>query len=110
MAALTGVPTQSEPVVSPGSLIVTRSWLLFFNGLFTSSIQSGMVILYAGSTPPNGYLAANGQAVSRTAFSALNSLAAAAKYASPWGSGDGSATFNVPNIAGVSGAIYLIKT
>lgn len=110
MAQLTGVPNQDVPVVEAPKLIVSRPWLLFFNGLFTSAVQTGSVFLYAGTTPPAGYLLANGQTVSRATFSSLNALAAAVKYASPWGAGDTVATFSVPNLANVSGCVYIIKT
>lgn len=50
-------------------------------------------------TAPSGTVACNGVAISRTGpNAALNALAAAAGYAAPWGPGDGSTTFNPPNL------------
>jgi hypothetical protein len=56
----------------------------------------GGVIDYHSSTPPNAnFLLANGQAIGRSAYAALNTLYSAASY--PFGSGDGSTTFNLPD-------------
>lgn len=52
----------------------------------------GTNILFAGSTVPNGYLARNGAAISRSTYSALF-----AAIGTTYGAGDGSTTFNVPN-------------
>lgn len=56
---------------------------------------STVVFLAAPIIPP-GYLYCNGQAVSRTAFSALFSA-----ISTRYGNGDGSTTFNVPDYRGV---------
>jgi microcystin-dependent protein len=47
---------------------------------------------------PANYLLPYGQAVSRTTYAALHALASAAAY--PWGNGDGSTTFNLPDYRG----------
>ena len=46
-------------------------------------------------TPPSGFLKCNGQAVSRTTYSALF-----AAIGTTYGSGDGSTTFNLPEFRG----------
>ena len=64
-------------------------------GAFT--VQTGMILPFsavAGSIP-TGYLNCDGAAVSRSTYSALFAL-----IATTYGSGDGSSTFNVPNLAG----------
>jgi microcystin-dependent protein len=56
----------------------------------------GGVIDYHSATPPNAnFLLANGQAIGRSAYAALNTLYSGASY--PFGNGDGSTTFNLPN-------------
>lgn len=50
----------------------------------------------SSSTPPNGYLYADGSAVSRTVYSDLY-----AKIGTAFGSGDGSTTFNLPDYRGM---------
>lgn len=56
----------------------------------------GAVIDYHSATPPNAnFLLANGQAIGRSAYASLNTLYSGASY--PFGTGDGSTTFNLPN-------------
>ncbi len=55
----------------------------------------GTVIHVAKSTAPTGYLKANGAAVSRTTYATLF-----AAINTTFGSGDGSTTFNVPDLRG----------
>jgi microcystin-dependent protein len=55
----------------------------------------GMVLPYAGLTEPSGYLFCYGQAVSRTTYAALYAI-----VADTYGAGDGSTTFNLPDLRG----------
>lgn len=55
----------------------------------------GELKAYAGATTPSGYLLCDGKPASRTAFSALF-----AAIGTSWGAGDGSTTFNVPDLRG----------
>jgi phage-related tail fiber protein len=50
---------------------------------------------FAASSAPTGYLKANGAAVSRSTYAALFSA-----VGTTFGSGDGSTTFNVPDLRG----------
>lgn len=56
---------------------------------------TGIVKAYAGSSAPAGYLLCDGSAVSRTTYDVLFAL-----IGTTYGAGDGSTTFNVPNIKG----------
>lgn len=56
---------------------------------------AGEIIFHAGSTPPSGFLAANGQLVSRTTYANLF-----AAIGTIHGAGDGSTTFAVPDLRG----------
>ena len=56
-------------------------------------LPTGTIIDYAGTTVPSGYLDCDGSAVSRTTYAALF-----AAIGTTWGSGDGSTTFNVPDL------------
>jgi microcystin-dependent protein len=58
--------------------------------------QPGDLKLSAVASPPAGWLICWGQAVSRTTYSAL--YAALGGTSSPWGQGDLSTTFNVPDL------------
>lgn len=55
----------------------------------------GTVADYAGASAPSGWLFCFGQAISRTTYSALFQAISTA-----WGAGDGTATFNVPDLRG----------
>ena len=59
------------------------------------SAPIGQVSMYAGSTAPNGFLMCNGAAVSRETYADLFRV-----IGTTYGTGDGSTTFNVPNIKG----------
>lgn len=55
----------------------------------------GTILDYAGASVPAGYLLCSGQAVSRATYARLFTA-----IATLWGSGDGSTTFNVPDLRG----------
>lgn len=57
--------------------------------------QAGEVAFFAKNTAPTGWLKANGAAVSRTAYAALF-----AAIGVTFGAGDGSTTFNLPDLRG----------
>jgi microcystin-dependent protein len=59
---------------------------------------AGTIIWTARQTAPPGYLKADGSAISRTTYSAL--YAALGGVFSPYGDGDGSTTFNLPDLRG----------
>ncbi len=56
---------------------------------------AGSIIMWAANTPPSGYLECNGAAVSRTTYASLF-----ATIGTTFGSGDGSTTFNLPDMRG----------
>lgn len=55
----------------------------------------GTIAAFAMSTAPSGFLKANGAAISRSTYSALF-----AKIGTTYGAGDGSTTFNLPDLRG----------
>lgn len=61
-------------------------------------IQAGIIYPFAGSTVPNGFLLCDGQAVSRTTYAELFSV-----IGTTYGEGDGSTTFNLPDLKGKFG-------
>lgn len=66
-------------------------------GISSSGLGSptGTITWHAANTPPTGYLKANGAAVSRDTYSALFAV-----IGTTFGAGDGSTTFNVPDLRG----------
>lgn len=59
------------------------------------SEPAGIIMPFAGTTAPEGYLMCDGSAVSRTAYATLFAV-----IGTTFGSGDGSTTFNVPDLSG----------
>ena len=59
------------------------------------AVPTGSVHLMASTTPPSGYLKCNGAAVSRTTYADLF-----AEIGTAFGAGDGSSTFNLPDLRG----------
>jgi|TARA_A100001391_G_scaffold44812_4_gene26297 microcystin-dependent protein len=57
--------------------------------------SAGTVTFVAGSTPPDGWLRANGATVSRSAYSDLFS-----RIGTTFGAGNGSTTFQIPDLRG----------
>ena len=57
--------------------------------------EVGFIKPYAGSSVPTGYLLCNGAAISRAQYPELF-----AAIGTTWGAGDGSSTFNVPDLRG----------
>ena len=58
-------------------------------------MPSGSLIAFAGSSAPGGYLLCDGSAVSRTTYDILFAV-----IGEIYGSGDGSTTFNLPDLRG----------
>lgn len=58
-----------------------------------SSVPTGTILANASATLPFGYLLCDGSAVSRTTYAQLFTA-----LSTTWGAGDGSTTFNVPDL------------
>jgi phage-related tail fiber protein len=93
--ALTGSPTAPTPALGDNSTLIATTE--FANTAIRGAVglMTGMVGMFAMSTPPAGWLKRNGAAVSRTTYSALF-----AKIGTLYGAGDGSTTFNLPDSRG----------
>lgn len=64
------------------------SWVIV-----TVTNPAGAILPYAGSSAPSGYLLCDGSAVSRTTYAALFTV-----VGTTYGVGDGSTTFNLPDL------------
>lgn len=82
---------------------------------FVGAHPAGAIEDFAGDTAPTGWAVCDGQALSRTTYAQLF-----AYIGTKWGAGDGSTTFNVPNlqdrfrrhrsIAGNAGAVGTVQS
>lgn len=61
--------------------------------LQAASHPAGSILMYGGGAAPNGWLLCQGQAVSRSLYTELFAV-----IGTIYGAGDGSTTFNVPNL------------
>lgn len=61
----------------------------------SATVPVGMIAFYGGTSAPDGWLFCYGQAISRTTYSDLYAL-----YSTTYGNGDGSTTFNLPDLRG----------
>lgn len=100
-AVLTGGTTSTGAVQSVAS-VGTSGQVLTSNGAgalpsFQTIVAftSGMLMPYAGSSAPSGWLLCYGQAISRSTYSDLFSA-----IGTTYGVGDNSTTFNVPDFRG----------
>ena len=58
-----------------------------------SGVKTGTIISYGSNTAPDGFLDCDGTAVSRTTYAALFAI-----IGTTYGTGDGSTTFNLPDL------------
>jgi len=87
-----GTTSPTEVLHVNGNLKVTGSVEVGESGF---NVNTGFILAFGVATPPAGWLACNGSAVSRTTYSDLYAL-----IGTTYGAGDGSTTFNVPDLRG----------
>jgi microcystin-dependent protein len=83
--------------------LIQRPWLLLLMSLWNrtgqasggGAVLSGSFTLWAGTDIPDGYLLCDGSAISRVDYPILFGA-----IGTTWGPGDGSSTFNLPNLVG----------
>lgn len=73
----------------------SNSFAVDWDGNVYAQGMTGMIQMFAGATAPSGWLICNGQAVSREDYSTLFNV-----IGTTYGSGDGSTTFNLPDLRG----------
>jgi microcystin-dependent protein len=104
------LPVSTQAVVEAGSYPAgsiyydnTNKVVRYYDGSLWNTLTSGGAIdmpigsiqQWLGATAPSGWLICNGQAVSRSTYSSLFSI-----ISTRFGTGDGSTTFNVPDLRG----------
>lgn len=88
-------PTTNQTYTYSGKSWVYNGSAWVGNAPAVSSVMTGIIEMYAGATAPTGYLLCDGSAVSRTTYAALFAVTG-----TTYGSGDGSTTFNLPDLRG----------
>jgi microcystin-dependent protein len=87
--------TYKESLASNDMNVYVRDNLNYLYTLATTLVPTGVIWEWPTDTAPDGWLFCRGQAISRTAYSALFAV-----VGTTYGVGDNSTTFNVPNGAG----------
>jgi microcystin-dependent protein len=64
---------------------------------YYATVPVGTILMYVGSTAPDGFLVCDGSEAPRTTYPDLNSFYFTGSY--PFGNGDGVTTFNLPNFS-----------
>jgi microcystin-dependent protein len=102
----TAITTNGDLIYGTGSGTFTRLGIGSTNQVLSvtagvpawatpSGVPAGFVMMYAANAAPAGFLKANGAAVSRTTYADLFAVTG-----TTFGVGDGSTTFNVPDLRG----------
>jgi microcystin-dependent protein len=90
---LTGTPV--TPTATAGTSTTQVASTAFVQTAAGITTPSGSVSAYAGSAAPTGWLLCSGAAVSRATYAALFAI-----VGTTYGIGDGSTTFNLPDLRG----------
>lgn len=92
-----GTVTMTGPLVLPGdpTLALQAATKQYVDAIATTPALPGVVVMFGGTAVPAGWLECNGQAVSRAVYDTLF-----AAVGITHGAGDGSTTFNVPDMRG----------
>lgn len=88
--------TSTVPVILPAAPTTTLQAATkgYVDGLTGS--PAGIIMAFGGAAAPTGFLACDGSAVSRTTYADLFTA-----IGTTWGAGNGSTTFNVPDLRGI---------
>lgn len=85
-----------EPTAVAAEVIAARAAYANLNARLNALVPApGVVEMFAGATAPTGYLICDGAAISRTTYAALFAI-----IGTTYGAGNGSTTFNIPNLKG----------
>ena len=94
----TGIDANGNGVLDVGEVVVSATTFVcngISSGGGSGAVPSGSIMAFAGSTIPTGWLICDGSAISRATYTDLF-----ASIAITWGQGDGSSTFNLPDLRG----------
>lgn len=92
--SFTGTATATTQATSDSSTKLATT--AYVNNAMSSyaALPSGVILPFGGSSAPTGFLLCDGSAVSRTTYADLFDV-----IGTTYGSGDGSTTFNLPNLS-----------
>ncbi len=88
-------PTNGQVFQPPGGPTYVFQSPVWVIQTAAETLAIGQIIMVASSLAPTGYLKANGALVSRTSYAALFAV-----IGTSWGAGNGSSTFQLPDLRG----------
>ena len=93
--ASAAIATQEQAIAGTANdvLMTPQRVAQAIDELLPPSIPTGAIMFFHATTPPEGWLLCNGQGVSRTTYANLFAV-----IGTKYGAGDGSTTFNLPNL------------
>lgn len=93
--AAAAIATQEQAIAGTANnvLMTPQRVAQAIEELLPPSVPTGAFMFFHATTPPEGWLACNGQQVSRTTYAALFAV-----IGTKYGAGDGSTTFTLPNL------------
>ena len=93
--AAAAIATKEEAEAGTSKVKLMTPWAVAqaIAALIPASVPTGMILPFAGTSIPEGFLACNGSNVSRTTYANLFSV-----IGTRYGAGDGSTTFTLPNL------------
>ena len=93
--ASAAIATQEQAIAGTANdvLMTPQRVAQAIDELLPPSIPTGALMFFHATTPPEGWLLCNGQGVSRTTYANLFAV-----IGTKHGAGDGSTTFNLPNL------------
>lgn len=89
------MPAYVKTVWTTGDVITQAKARNFEDGIEANQVHVGVIVPCPGASASPGYLLCDGAAVSRTTYAQLFAV-----WGTTFGVGDGSTTFNVPNVQG----------
>lgn len=92
---LTGTNTATTPDQDATNWVETTIAAMAAGAASGDTLPIGSIVPYGSSTAPANWLVCDGSAVSRTTYASLFAV-----IGTSYGSGDGSTTFNLPNLKG----------
>lgn len=92
LSGITTSTTRTLTIPDESGTIATQTYV---SNSLTTLVAPGVIVYFATSAAPTGWLKCNGAAISRSTYS--NLFAAIAEI---WGAGDGLSTFNIPDLRG----------
>lgn len=94
LLAVTGTGTAPTQTANDNSTkLATTAYV--DSAIAVGALPAGIMAPYGGATAPDGWLLCYGQAISRTTYAALFTA-----ISTTYGAGDGSTTFNIPDLRG----------